>query len=436
MPVFDTVANDSLIRTDDFLVSDNTDGPQGGVCFAALPDGGFIAVWRDDAHGVQGRFFDADGNPIGLEFPIDAGADYDPSVAVLPDGNIVVTWTPQLSGSPQIYEVHARIIDTTGLPVSNELTVNTYNGSTISGPSHVVPLADGGFAVAWNLYYGGPGDVRVQVFAADGSRVGGEILVSAPVQSPAGGSSIAALSGGGFVITWSTQDPVNGGPYDPTVHAQVFDSSGAKIGGILTVNSFAAGNQGAASVTALPDGGFVVTWTDVQLPSDPAHDGIWFQRFDSTGARVGSEVHVVSAWDVVRDPSIEVIPGTGFLVVWRQSDVSTANLHAQLYDFNGQPIGTQFGLGGDAPGMQSGQDMALLADGQIVVGWTNTAAPNDLDPRAQFLFPLIHGTDGADVLVGTSHRDFLSGGAGDDQIDGGASADTLIGTGQRFLRRR
>ena len=67
------------------------------------------------------------------------------------------------------------------------------------------------------------------------------------------------------------------------------------------------------------------------------------------------------------------------------------------------------------------------ADGQIVVGWTNATAPNDLDPRAQFLFPLIHGTNAADVLVGTSHRDFLSGGAGNDQLDGGASADTLIG---------
>jgi len=428
MPTFDTVADGSLIRTDDFLVSDDTTGPQGGVQFAALPDGGFIAVWRDDAHGVQGRFFDADGNPTGPEFPIDAGVDYDPSVAVLSDGNIVVTWIPQLSGSPQIYEVHARIIDATGLPVSSELTVNTYSGSTIAG-SHVVPLADGGFVVAWDLYYGGPGDVRAQIFAADGSKVGGEISALPPVQSVAGGSSIAALTGGGFVVTWNSQDPVQGGgPYDPTVHAQLFDASGAKIGGILTVNSYAPGTQGAASVTALPDGGFVVTWTDVSMPSpDPAHDGIWFQQFDSTGARVGSEVHVVSAWDTVREPSIEVIPGTGFLVVWQQSDVSTANLHAQLYDFNGQPVGTQFGLGGDAAGMQSGQDLALLADGQIIVGWTNQNAPNDLDPRAQFLFPLIHGTNAADVLVGTSHRDFLSGGAGDDQIDGGPSADTMIG---------
>ena len=100
----------------------------------------------------------------------------------------------------------------------------------------------------------------MQIFAADGSKVGGEIVATGPVQSDAAGSSIAALTGGGFVVTWNSSDPVpGGGPYDPTVHAQVFDGSGAKVGGILTVNSYAPGNQGAGSVSALPNGGFVVT---------------------------------------------------------------------------------------------------------------------------------------------------------------------------------
>src|SRR4051812_47204390 len=112
MPVFDTVADDNLIATDDFLVNDASVGSSEPVRFAALPNGGFIAVWHDYALGTQGRFYDADGNPVGSAFPIDAGSNYDADVAVLPDGNIVVSWTPQISGSPQIYEVHARIFDT------------------------------------------------------------------------------------------------------------------------------------------------------------------------------------------------------------------------------------------------------------------------------------------------------------------------------------
>ena len=413
--MFDTVANDLLIPTDDFLVSGGSSGLQDGVRFAALPNGGFIAVWRDDTTGIEARFYDADGNPTGSTFPVDAGSNYDPSVAVLPDGNIVISWTPQLGGSPQIYEIHARIFDTTGLPVSNEFTVNTYNGST-AGPSHIVSLADGGFAVAWDVYYGGPGDVRLQVFAADGSKVGGEIIATAPVQTVSSGSSIAALSGGGFVVTWSQQDPVpGGGPYDPTVHAQVFDASGGKIGGILTVNSYAPGNQGAATVTALPDGGFIVAWNDAQLPFDAAHDGIWFQMFDSTGARVGDEVHVTSGGATtgfMRAAPVEIVPGVGFVVVWEQSDVPNAwlpHLHGQLYDFNGQKIGTEFALGADAPGIQESQELTLLTGGQMVVGWTSvTNPPYDTDVRAEMIFRAIHGTDGSDVFVGTSIGIFTS----------------------------
>jgi len=117
--MFDTVAGGDLILTDDFLVSDTSPGSSEGLQFAALPNGGFVGVWHDYALGIQARFFDADGNPTGAAFPIDEGNDYDAAVAVLPDGNIVVSWTPQLSGSPQIYEVHARIFDSNGFPVSN-----------------------------------------------------------------------------------------------------------------------------------------------------------------------------------------------------------------------------------------------------------------------------------------------------------------------------
>ena len=69
MSSFGVIAGDSLIRTDDFLVRDAATGSSEGVQFAALPDGGFVAVWHDYALGMQGRFCDADGNPVGPAFP-------------------------------------------------------------------------------------------------------------------------------------------------------------------------------------------------------------------------------------------------------------------------------------------------------------------------------------------------------------------------------
>ena len=75
---FDTVANDALIRTGDFLIEDVGAGSSIGVQLAALPGGGFVAI-LNDASGITGRFYDADGNPVGSDFPIDAGNDADVS---------------------------------------------------------------------------------------------------------------------------------------------------------------------------------------------------------------------------------------------------------------------------------------------------------------------------------------------------------------------
>jgi Ca2+-binding RTX toxin-like protein len=426
--MFDTVADDLFVRTGDFLVSESSFGIQNGVRLAALPNGGFIAVWHDDASGVVARFYDADGNAVGSEFPVGDVVGREPSVAILSNGNLVISWLHE--NSPGDFDVCARIFDSTGAPVGDEFTVNTYSGSPSLG-SNVTALAGGGFVVTWDVYYGNS-DVRAQVYAADGSKIGGEVVVTGPSQSYSGGSTVAALAGGGFVVTWGDYADVIGGAGNPGVRAQLFDASGAKVGGVIAVNSVLEGVQGAGSATALPDGGFIVAWSDSQYTADPAQDGIWFQRFDSTGARVGGEIHVTSGGVAgARSPSVEIVPGVGFLVVWQQSDVEGAwipHLRGQLFDFNGQEIGEEFGLGGDAPGNQSAQDLVVLSDGQIVAGWINTVAnPDDADFRAQILYPLIHGTDAGDVLVGTSHRDFFSAGAGNDHITAGAGADQVDG---------
>ncbi|MCB1486896.1 MAG: hypothetical protein KDJ88_05490 [Bauldia sp.] len=62
---------------------------------AALKDGRYVVVWENDSNsGVQGRFVDAAGNPIGSVFTIanNAGANRNPKVAALPDGGFIVSW--------------------------------------------------------------------------------------------------------------------------------------------------------------------------------------------------------------------------------------------------------------------------------------------------------------------------------------------------------
>src|SRR5512143_3986766 len=68
---------------------------------------------------------------------------------------------------------------------------------------------------------------------------------------------IAALKDGGYVVTWQS-DNQDGSVWG--IYAQRYDASGAKVGGETLVNTTTAGTQVNPHVAALSDGGYVISW--------------------------------------------------------------------------------------------------------------------------------------------------------------------------------
>jgi hypothetical protein len=129
--------------------------------------------------------------------------------------------------------------------------------------------------------------------------------------------SIASLSNGGFVVVWDSwgQDGSGWG-----VYGQRFDANGNKVGSEFQVNTWTTNNQGIPSIASLSNGGFVVVWqSDGQ---DGSGWGVYGQRFDSNGNKVGSEFQV-NTWttDDQLEPSITSLPNGGFVVVWQSGCV-------------------------------------------------------------------------------------------------------------------
>ena len=61
------------------------------------------------------------------------------------------------------------------------------------------------------------------------------------------------------MVTWRTDRSVGAGQ---EVKAQVFTAAGAPVGGEILVNTATEQDQTHAQITALSNGGFVVTWKD------------------------------------------------------------------------------------------------------------------------------------------------------------------------------
>ena len=156
-------------------------------------------------------------------------------------------------------------------------------------------MTNGGFVVTWedNSHQGGDTSgtaIKAQLFDAGGSKVGGEFLVNTTTKGSQDEASVTALSNGGFVVTWDDASRQGGDGSVSAVKAQIFDASGGKIGGEFLVNTITSSIQDAPSITALTNGGFVITWEDFSGEGDDLSSGaIKAQIFDTGGTKVGGE---------------------------------------------------------------------------------------------------------------------------------------------------
>ncbi|MBZ0122856.1 MAG: hypothetical protein K8F31_03125, partial [Roseovarius sp.] len=152
-------------------------------------------------------------------------------------------------------------------PLGGEILVNTTTDQD-QYDQRIVTLAGGGFVIAWVDYSDDHADIRAQIFAADGTAVGGEFLVNATTAENQNDPQITALAGGGFVITWRDWSQSGGDTSQSAVRAQVYAADGTPVGGEMLVNTTTTGVQADPQITSLAGGGFVITWSDASSGSE------------------------------------------------------------------------------------------------------------------------------------------------------------------------
>jgi hypothetical protein len=354
--------------------SNTQEAPEG----AALAGGGYVIVWQSNGQdgnswGVHGQRYSAQGERIGPEFEVNTqtqGAQYEPRVTGLAGGGFVVTWRGDgQDGSGA--GIYAQRFAADATPQGGEFRVNTSTSGNQYQPV-VQALADGGFVAAWytdSTINGGTDyyDVVFQRFNAAGVPQGPETR-SGP-SAGLGGSSvesepaIAALSGGGFVLSWTNSSGTDGSGYG--VYAQRYDAAGVAQGAVIAVNSFTSGNQYQPSTVGLSTGGFVVTWYSAN--QDGSGGGIYAQRFDASGAKLGSEFRVNDATSGEQStPSVTALPGGGFAVTW--NDQSTTVV--QQFAADGTPIDAPVRVDTqDNNSNAASPDVFSLSGGSFVVTW-------------------------------------------------------------------
>jgi len=462
----------------EFQVNSSTAGDQGPTSVAGLGNGRFVAVWQDnsaDAGDIKMRIFqdNGTGTPVAVASDVTAntvtlGAQQLPSVTALKgvnDGGFVAVWTDygvdgqhstrgdgSFSGT-----VIAQRFDANGVKVGGELIVNATDVDKFNDVAHVVGLRNGGFVVAWEAGEQvdpsteiGPdtedSSIHLRRFNADGSPASGEIQVNTTGDEYQRDPRIVELSNGDLAIVWKDESQTNPDPTDYAVRAQILDANGNKLGSEFVVNTITQGGEQMPDIAALPNGGFIVTWTDDSgLGHDTQDDAVKSQIFTVSNGAANGPVQLNLAANLTDTDgsetlavSVSTIPVGATLtdgVNTFTSTVGHTSVDISTWSFGSLTVTPVQNFTGDfqLTVNATATDRATLStgaatDSRTVSQTVDIVIAPALQQATALVSPNTTGGAGNDVLFGGSGNDVLTGGGGNDtyQFGHGGGQDRIV----------
>jgi Ca2+-binding RTX toxin-like protein len=290
------------------------------------------------------------------------------AVAFLDDGGYIITWQSYDSNGSQ-YEIYGQRYAADGNTVDSEFVINTISAGYQTNPN-ISSFADGSFIVTWAHNSSFSGDISARLYSADGTPSDSAFFVNTFTENTQSNPSVTALSDGGYVITWQAYNHVqtwerwNNDADEYGIYRQQYSADGSKIGEESRVNTYTTASQILPVVSELTDGGYVIIWQSNSADGDWL--GIAGQRYASDGTRIGGEFIVnTTIVGAQYSPSLAALDNGGFIVTWE----TTGNVLGRLYDGNGIAVGTEFQINTSIKPSSSLPVVTSLSDGGFIVAW-------------------------------------------------------------------
>ncbi|WP_201860376.1 M10 family metallopeptidase C-terminal domain-containing protein [Microvirga soli] len=358
-------------------VNTNLNDVQEDSSIAYLADGGWIVTWTSNdrtAGGGQNIYqqrYAADGARVGVETRVNdtiPNAQYQSSVAALKGGGWVVVWTSV--GSDGSLDVYARCYNAFGKEVTGDIPVNSPSATAQYTPS-VIGLSNGGWLVTWssNGQDGSDAGVYQKRYTAQGQEASAEEQVNSTTGNAQRDPVTVHLNGGGWIVVWESINPVDklwG------VYQQRYNEDGTKRGGEVKVNGLSSTGTPDPVVTALEDGGWLVTWIFRNSNSDA--EDIYQQRFAAGGDAAGKATLVNTTTAAIQSaPSVAGLADGGWVVTWisEWQDGSSFGIIQQRYNVAGQAVGGEIIVNTTTEAQQGEPAVTSLSDGGWVVTWSS-----------------------------------------------------------------
>ncbi|VTP66914.1 Uncharacterised protein [Leclercia adecarboxylata] len=267
-----------------------------GYDTTALGDGTFLVTWASNNNGNLGIYAQrlsaqgvAMGDPVqlasGATYTVMSSSDSILSVTALNDaGAYAVAWIGK-DGTSSYSSIFTQSFNADGTPLSAAAQLDGAASAHDLAPQ-IATLADGGYIVSWSISSGG---IYVQRFDDTGVAVGNTVPLAVSGSSGNASPQVSVLDNGSYVVTW--QGYTTG---DYHIYVQQFDATGNGTTPVMLDATTGNSNnyESQPQITALTNGGYVVTWSGYNYSGSNYNSSTYVQQFDATGTRVGSIVEL------------------------------------------------------------------------------------------------------------------------------------------------
>ncbi len=217
-----------------------------------------------------------------------------------------------------------------GYQIGSEVHINSYTTSIQSDPA--ISYNGSNYLIIWESYEqdGHFNGVFARLLDDNGAQIGPEFMVNTYTYFWQSGPAVSSI-GTNYMVTW--HDNIQDGD-GPGIFAQRFDTNGTKLGSEFQVNTYTTSYQSESCITTNGTN-YLVVWQSNGQDGDG--EGVYGQFLNSNGSDIGSEIRV-NSYTTNRQllPSV-ASNGTSYLVVWQtlEQDGDSYGIYRQLFKSDG-----------------------------------------------------------------------------------------------------
>ncbi|HEV7661296.1 MAG TPA: cadherin-like domain-containing protein, partial [Allosphingosinicella sp.] len=190
---------------------------------------------------------------------------------------------------------------------------------------------------------------------------GAETIVNQTLALEQLSSRVAWIDAGHYVVTWNSHVALTD---DYEVMARLFNADGTPAGNEFQVNTVSVGDQIGGRVALLSGGGFVIVWAD-GITAD-----IHAQMYNADGTPNGTELALnTDPLHAQSLPWVAALAGGGFVATWMHDDGVSIDVRARTFGADGLPVSAEIPVNTNTNLAQQYAQVTSLSNGHFVVVW-------------------------------------------------------------------